>query len=201
MYTICIRMRTNTHYIDRILVFLIVIAVILPILSWMLSAFGVHCNSMLSGDGWRWLFLNFPGCAVNRYSLYFAAFLVMVGALQQCGIFRKGALEHTVAFGMSFASGLVLLSLLGFAAFYPQSPLLSITGGFYHSALLYGLPFALSLIGVAIASVYGIISGNVSTFRSFSDMLTWGVSHNIKLLVIFLQLEFISQCLKYLFNS
>lgn len=194
-------MKIDHYLIDRLLVMLLVLAVCFPFISWMLSAFGVHCNSMLSGDGWRWLFLNTPGCAVNRHTINFVSLLTMVGSIHLCGMFSSRATKHSVALGLSLSTGFLLLCALAFAALYPQSPLLSITGRFYHSALAYGLPFAISMVGIAVASVFCIVSGRVTSLHSYVEMLTWGCSRYVKLIVLFIQVEYIRQCLLYILHT
>lgn len=191
-------MRIRECIIDWLMVVLLATIVCLPLLSWILSAFGVPCNSMLSGEGWRWLFLNFPGCAINRHTLSFASFLIMLGAFRQSGIFASQAHRHTTALVLSLFSGVLLLGMLAFAAFYPDSPLLSVTGRFYHSALVYGLPTALCFCGIVVASVFGFVSRNISTCHAFAEMLTYGISRYIRLIFIFIELTFIAQCLNYI---
>lgn len=172
-----------------------------PFVSWMLSAFGAGCQSLLSDEGWRWMFLNCPEAAAGHGFFVLAALLVAAGAVDGCGILRDGPRRHPTAAALFLAAAVLFAAMLAAAALHPDSPLLGVTGGLAHSAWLYGLPCALCLGALFAAMVYGAVSGNAASAESLSALMTRGLSRHAILLLVWLQASLLWQCWQFVLQN
>ena len=170
--------------LDMGCMFLLLAAIVIPVLSWVFSVFGLPCNSLFSDEGYRWVFLNIPESVATHGMISFVCFVVAYGALRRCGLFGRRGERHSAATLVFLFILVVFAFLLAAAALYSESPLLSVTGTLEHSAYLHGLPFAVSL-SLTLASVsFGILSGSVRNMSHLVDVLTYGISHYSKCLLL-----------------
>ncbi len=183
------------HLLDTCCALCLVVAVAVLVLSWVLSAFGVRCNSLLSDEGWRWMFLRIPDAAFTHGMLSFVCLVVACGVARRCGVSYSRALRHPAAAAVFAALVVVQASLLIAVAFYSESPLLSVTGALSHSAYLHGAPFA-ACLALSLASLaFGAVSGSVRSVRHLVEALTYGISRYSGLLLLaFLMTLVLAQC-------
>lgn len=173
----------------------LVLAVAVPVLSWVLSAFGMRCNSLLSDEGWRWMFLRIPDAAFTHGMLSFVCLVVTYGAVRRCGVCYRRTLRHPGAVAVFAALVAVQASLLIAVAFYSESPLLSVTGTLSHSAYIHGAPFAACLALTLASLAFGAVSGSVRSVRHLVETLTYGISRYSGLLLLaFLMTLVLAQC-------
>ena len=118
--------------------FCLVFAAVLPFLSWVLSALGAPCRSILDGEGLRWLFRHASDCLHSRLVMFALCCLMMQGVIKK-SILPLGKTFHEPRFWRDTAVYAAILLPILFAALAPDSPLLSITGGLAGSPLLDGL--------------------------------------------------------------
>jgi hypothetical protein len=62
---------------ERNFTILLVLAALLPFLSWVLSALGVPCRSILDEEGMRWLFRHASHCLHSRLAMFAICCLMM----------------------------------------------------------------------------------------------------------------------------
>lgn len=169
-----------------------------PCGSWVLSAFDFPVRSLLSDEGWRWLFVHGIRSMVNYWGVLFFLFLTAVGTVEYNGLFsRRQRLSHTGLYA-SLAVLVLLLAVLFLAATYTQSPLLSLTGNLRHSPFLVGLLPSLCLVVMIASYVYGIFSMHIRGIDGFCDMLAHGFRHHAVWLLNAMFLSFLVECLKYI---
>ena len=126
---------------ERNFVILLVLAFLLPILSWALSALGVPCRSILDDEGLRWLFRHVSDCLHSRLVMFALCCLMMQGVIKESGILPLGRAFRDPKFLRYLAVYAVVFLTILFASIAPDSPLLSVTGGLAGSPLLDGLLF------------------------------------------------------------
>lgn len=165
-------------------VFFLLAAIAIPVLSWMLSAFGLQCNSLFSDEGYRWVFLKIPDSVATHGMISFVCFVVAYGALRRCGLLGRRRTSRSVATVVFLLILAVFAFLLAAAALYSESPLLSVTGTLEHSAYLHGLPFAVSLSLILASVSFGIVAGSVRNTSHLVDVLTYGISRYSKCLLL-----------------
>ncbi len=181
----------------RLLATLALTALLLPCLTWMLSAFGFPVRSLFDEDGWRWLFLH----ATKEFFSYVVQVCLLgsmaCGSLHYVGFFSRG---HSMpAVWMSFGVVLVCVAALCFAATSSHSPLLGVTGHLFPSPFLYGLPAALSLTVMLASLTYGLLTMRIRRLRDVSFFLIHGIRRYAGFLMAVMLLSFLYSCIKYSF--
>jgi len=126
---------------ERSFSILLMLAVLLPFLSWALSALGVPCRSILDGEGLRWLFRHVSDCLHGQFVMFALCCLMMQGVIKKSEILPLGRTIRDTKFLLYFAVYSVVFISIILAATTTDSPLLSITGGLAGSPLLDGLLF------------------------------------------------------------
>lgn len=190
-------MRTDRSTAGWVLSLLACVAVCLLPASWLLSAFGMPCRSLISDEGLRWLFHHLPGLATTPLTACTLIYAMAAGALQLCiRIHRQGT--QPFALLTTLAAALLLFSLLGLATLMPQSPLLGITGGLWPSPLMHGLPFVCGLSLLALSLVYAAAAGRLATPRQFARWLTLGIHRHAAWIVASMLISFIHGILHYM---
>ena len=114
---------------ERNFVILLVLAFMLPILSWALSALGVHCRSILDDEGLRWLFRHVSDCLHSRLVMFALCCLMMQGVIKESGILPLGRAFRDPKFLRYLAVYAVVFLTILFAAIAPDSPLLAVLQG------------------------------------------------------------------------
>ena len=177
----------------RAFAFCLVLAVVLPFASWMLSAVGVPCRSILDDEGLRWLFRHAADCLHSRLVMFALCCLMMQGVIQKSRLFPLGKTIRNPRF-LRYAAvyAIVLLGIM-FAAVAPNSPLLSITGGLAGSPLLDGLFF----LGWLSFMVFCLCYGHTKQ-EPWTKMLTFGIRQHSLALPFAVVLSFCWQCIKYM---
>lgn len=178
---------------ERAFVIALVIAVLLPFVSWVLSALGVPCRSILDDEGLRWLFRHVSDCLHSRLVMFALCCLMMQGVIKESGILPLGRafqdpkfLRYTVIYAAVFLT-------IVFAAISPSSPLLSITGGFAGSPFLDGLLF----LGWFSFIVFCLCYGH-SEKKPWPKMLTHGIRNHPLAIPFAIVLSFCWQCIMYM---
>ena len=181
---------------ERAFVLVLVIAAVLPFLSWVLSALGVPCRSILDDEGLRWLFRHICDCLHSHLVMFALCCLMMQGVIQKSKLFPFGQtirnprfLRYTAVYAVVFIGILV-------AAMAPESPLLSITGGLAGSPLLDGLLF----LGWFSFIVFCLCYGH-SKSEPWPQMLTYGIRHHPLAIPFAIVVSFCWQCVQYMLNS
>ena len=181
---------------ERAFVLVLVIAAVLPFLSWVLSALGVPCRSILDDEGLRWLFRHVSDCLHSRLVMLALCCLIMQGVIQKSKLFPLGQtfrkprfLRFTAVYAVVFIGILV-------AAMAPESPLLSITGGLAGSPLLDGLLF----LGWFSFIVFCLCYGHTKN-EPWPQMLTYGIRSHPLAIPFAIVVSFCWQCVQYMLNS
>lgn len=188
----------SKRFLSYIIVFLIVVALLLPILSWIFSALGFDCKSLLSDVGWRWMFYNLPLLFVSKWTVLCLSAVIAFGSIIRCGLFDKNVRLDTSALYVVLLVSVLLVIALSFSALHPQSPLLSITGGIKGSPYLSGLPTILIWCLTFLAALYAVQSQNVKSIDDFCELFTYGIKRFPSFIVITMLLSFICSCLSFI---
>lgn len=190
-------MRSKHKAAGWVLTLLSSVAVCLLPASWMLSAFGVPCNSLISDEGLRWLFHHLSELTATPLTACTLVYAMAAGALRLClRIHAQG--RQPLALATTLMAALALVTLLGLSALLPQSPLLGITGGLWPSPLLHGLPFMGGWALLALALTYAAAAGRLTSARQMAQWLTLGIRRHAAWVVAAMLLSFIHGVLHYM---
>lgn len=171
----------------------LLVAVLLPFLSWALSALGVPCHSLLDEDGLRWLFRHTADCLHSRLDACALCFVMMQGVMRRSHLLPLGHTFRQRRFYRFAAVYAVALISILVAALLPGSPLLSLTGGLQGSPLLQGLPFLGWFSFMVFCLCYGYRRG-----ERWTDMLTFGFQRYPLILPLAVVISFCWQSLQYM---
>ncbi len=180
---------------ERIFVCVLVIAALLPFLSWVLSALGVPCKSILDDDGLRWLFRHASDCLHSQIVMLALCCTMMQGVIQKSRVFSFPKTFREPRFYRYAAVYAVVLILIFVAALSPDSPLLSITGGLAGSPLLDGLFF----LGWLTFMVFCLCYGHTKQ-EPWIKMLTYGIRQHPLAIPFSVAVSFCWQCIEYMLN-
>ena len=179
---------------ERAFVLCLVLAAVLPLLSWALSALGAPCRSILDGEGLRWLFRHASDCLHSRLVMFALCCLMMQGVIKR-SLFPMGKTFRKPRFYRYLAVYAVVLIAILLAAVAPESPLLSITGGLAGSPLLDGLLF----LGWFSFIVFCLCYGH-SRREPWTKMLTHGIISHPLAIPFAIVVSFCWQCVEYMLN-
>ena len=180
---------------ERVFCFCLVLAVLLPFLSWVLSALGVPCRSILDDEGLRWLFHHADDCLHSRLVMLALCCTIMQGVILKSRLLPLSRTFCQPRFYRYAAVYAIVLILILVAALAPESPLLSITGGLAGSPLLDGLFFLGWLSFIVFCLFYG------HTKREpWPRMLTFGIRRHPLALPFAVVISFCWQCIAYMLN-
>lgn len=193
-------MMNRNVLLSYLILLLTVIAVMLPVCSWMLSALGFDCKSMLSEEGWRWVFCNLPTVCVNKWNILCIAAVMGTGSVMQCGILDRKTSQGTQALYLVAVVLVLLVAVLLLSALHPHSPLLSVTGELRNSPFIQGLPTVFIWCVIFLSSFYAVQTQRIRTAGDFADLLTYGIRRFSSVIVIAMLLSFIIHCVLYIFN-
>lgn len=180
---------------ERAFVLCLVLAALLPFLSWVLSALYVPCRSILDGEGLRWLFRHASDCLHSRLVMFVLCLQMLSGVIQKSMV-PFGKTIRQPRFHRYAAVYVIVLTLILLASVDPDSPLLSITGGITDSPLLDGLPFLAWLSFMAFCLCYGH-----NKRESWIGMLTHGIRSYPLAIPLAIVISFCWQCIDYMINS
>jgi len=180
---------------ERAFVLCLVLAALLPFLSWVLSALAVPCRSILDGEGLRWLFRHASDCLHSRLVMLVLCLQMLIGAIQK-SLLPLGKTISQPRLLRYAAVAVVVLILILLASVAPDSPLLSITGGIADSPLLEGLPFLAWLSLMAFCLCYGH-----SKREPWIGMLTHGIRRYPHAIPFAVVVSFCWQCVEYMISS
>jgi len=190
----------KNRFLSYLILLLIVVAMMLPIISWMLSAMGFDCKSLLSEEGWRWIFYNIPIACANKWNVLCISSIIGVGSIIRCGILdRKTKKDTKVLYFVSFVL-VLLIAILLVCALHPHSPLLSVTGELKNSPFIHGLPTVFIWCVIFLSILYAVFTQRIKTIEDFSAMFTHGIRSLSSVIVIAMLLSFIVRCIAYIFN-
>ena len=178
---------------ERAFVFCLVIAGVLPFLSWVLSALGVPCRSILDDEGLRWLFRHASDCLHSRLVMLSLCCTMMQGVIQKSQLLPLSKTFRQPRFYYYAAIYAVVLILIFWAALSPDSALLSITGGLAGSPLVDGLFF----LGWFTFMVFCLCYGH-SKQEPWTKMLTYGIRQHPLALPFAVVISFCWQCIMYM---
>lgn len=181
---------------ERAFVFCLVLAALLPFLSWVLSALGAPCRSILDDEGLRWLFRHIDDCLHSRLVMLALCCTMMQGVIQKSRLFPLSQTFRQPRFYRCAAVYAVVLIIFLIAALAPESPLLSITGGLAGSPLVDGLFF----LGWFTFIVFCICYGHRKN-ESWVGMLTYGIRRHPLALPFAVVVSFCWQCIAYMMSS
>lgn len=193
-------MKNRTSLSSAILLLLVAVAFMLPFLSWGFTAFGFECNSLLSDEGVRWLFVHLTDAMFSHHSILCLQILVAYGVVKQCGLIDDFAHIQRWPLFIAVITALLQVFLIAAGAMLPHSPLLNITGTLSPSAWLYGLPTALLFAMQSSAMVYGLLSRRIHSVMNISQALTWGVSHHPSIIIMLMLVNFIYESMMFIFK-
>ena len=181
---------------ERSFSILLMLAVLLPFLSWALSALGVPCRSILDGEGLRWLFRHVSDCLHGQFVMFALCCLMMQGVIKKSEILPLGRTIRDTKFLLYFAVYSIVFISIILAATTTDSPLLSITGGLAGSPLLDGLLFLGWFSFIVFCFCYG---HNKS--EPWPKMLTHGIRTYPLAIPFAIVLSFCWQCILYMIPS
>lgn len=189
----------NSRLASILLLLLAVASLLLPCLTWILSAFDLPVRSLLSDEGLRWLFHNGSASLVAWPIELLVLFLVSLGALRFAGFFSRPWQHPTAWYGSLLLLVLLLLPLC-YAAFSVHSPLVSITGTLRHSPFIIGFPAALCLAFLFMACLFGLLSSRLKSLSDWALCLTYGLSRYAPWLLSAMLLSFLVSCFRFAFH-
>lgn len=172
---------------------LLVVAALLPLLSWVLAALGVPCRSLLDDEGLRWLFRHASDCLHSRLVAFALCLLMMQGVIRQSLLPLGNTFRQPRFYRCAAVYAAVLVSIL-LAAVSPDSPLLSITGGLVGSPLLDGLFFLGWLSFIVFCLCYGH-----GKHEPWTKMLTHSIRRHPLAIPFAIVVSFCWQCIQYIF--
>jgi p-aminobenzoyl-glutamate transporter AbgT len=172
----------------------------LPIISWMLSALGYDCKSLISEEGWRWVFYNIPIACANRWTTLCISIIIGCGSVIRSGILHPQKKKEFNSLYIVLFVLVILTSVLLLCALHPHSPLLSVTGQIKNSPFIHGLPTILIWCIIFLSTLYALLAQHIKTMDDFSDLFTYGIKKFSSVIVIAMLLSFIISCLIYIFN-
>ena len=179
---------------QRDFVFCLVLAALLPILSWALSALGAPCRSILDDEGLRWLFRHASDCLHSRLVMVVLCGTMMLGVIQK-SLLPFGKTFRQLRFYRYAAVYAIVFVLILLAALAPDNPLLSITGRLAGSPLLDGLLFLGWLSFMAFCLCYGHRGS-----EPWTEKLTYGISRYPLAIPFAIVVSFCWQCIVYMLN-
>lgn len=185
-------MKTDNHSCHFPMVILLLLLwgsiLLVSIGSWIGHLYGFPFKSVLSVDGVRWVlcsvphtFMNSPladlvvlsmGWGLAEYSGFFSAVRVLLGIHAPSD--KRGYLSLRGRRGimLSFVALLFYLFILSFGIWGSNSALLSVLGGWEHSAFLRGI-WALLSIGLGVVGIiYGYSMGRFSFHQGLLEGLS-----------------------------
>lgn len=193
-------MMNKNRFLSYLILLLIVVSFMLPIISWMLSALGYDCKSLISEEGWRWVFYNIPIACANRWTTLCISIIIGCGSVIRSGILHpQKKKEFNSLYIVSFVL-VILTSVLLLCSLHPHSPLLSVTGQIKNSPFIHGLPTILIWCIIFLSTLYALLAQHIKTMDDFSDLFTYGIKKFSSVIVIAMLLSFIISCLIYIFN-
>lgn len=190
----------KNRFLSYLILLLIVVAMMLPIISWMLSAMGFDCKSLFSEEGWRWIFYNIPIACANKWNVLCISSIIGVGSIIRCGILDKKTKKDTKVLYFVLFVLVLLISILLVCALHPHSPLLSVTGELKNSPFIHGLPTVFIWCVIFLSILYAVFTQRIKTVEDFSAMFTHGIRSLSSVIVIAMLLSFIVRCIAYIFN-
>ena len=180
---------------QRAFISCLVLAALLPFLSWVLSALGLPCRSILDGEGLRWLFRHASDCLHSQLVMFALCCLMMQGVIKKSRLLPLGRTFREPRFLRYVAVYAVVLILILLAAVTPESPLLSITGGIAGSPLLDGLLF----LGWLSFMVFCLCYGHTKR-EPWTSMLTYGIQSHPLAIPFAIVVSFCWQSIQYMMN-
>ena len=190
----------KNNFLSYLILLLLVVAVMLPIISWILSALGFDCKSLLSEEGWRWIFYNIPVACANKWNVLCISSIIGLGSVIRCGIFDRKTKKDTNALYLVSIVLVLLVALLFVIALHPHSPLLSVTGEIKNSPFIHGLPTVFIWCVIFLSILYAFQTQRINTIEDFSDLFTYGIRRFSSIIVIAMFLSFVTRCIAYIFN-
>ncbi|MGN1255596.1 MAG: hypothetical protein ACI4UA_00345 [Bacteroidaceae bacterium] len=165
--------------------------------SWMMSAFGFPCRSLISDEGLRWLSLHLDSLIASPITAYALVYSSAAGALEICvRIYRQN--HNNNILWTTLIVAIMFLSVPILAFILPDSPLRAITGGIWPSPLIYGLPVIIAVITLAVAMLYAYLSLYITSPGKFCFILLWGIRRHAIWIVMAMLLSFIYGTLQYI---
>ena len=190
----------KNNFLSYLILLLLVVAVMLPIISWILSALGFDCKSLLSEEGWRWIFYNIPVACANKWNVLCISSIIGLGSVIRCGIFDRKTKKDINALYLVSIVLVLLVALLFVIALHPHSPLLSVTGEIKNSPFIHGLPTVFIWCVIFLSILYAFQTQRIKTIEDFSDLFTYGIRRFSSIIVIAMFLSFVTRCIAYIFN-
>ena len=190
----------KNNFLSYLILLLLVVAVMLPIISWILSALGFDCKSLLSEEGWRWIFYNIPVACANKWNVLCISSIIGLGSVIRCGIFDRKTKKDINALYLVSIVLVLLVALLFVIALHPHSPLLSVTGEIKNSPFIHGLPTVFIWCVIFLSILYAFQTQRINTIEDFSDLFTYGIRRFSSIIVIAMFLSFVTRCIAYIFN-
>ena len=186
--------------LSYLILLLVVIAVMLPVFSWILSALGFDCKSLLSEEGWRWIFYNIPLACANKWNVLCFSSVIGVGSIIRCGILDRKTPKDLNALYFVSVILVLLIAVLLLSALHPHSPLLSVTGEVRNSPFIQGLPTVFVWCVIFLSILYALQTQRVKSIDDFADLFTYGIRRFPSILVIAMLFSFVTRCIAYIFN-
>ena len=190
----------KNKFLSYLILLLIVVSILLPVVSWILSALGFDCKSLLSEEGWRWMFYNIPVSFVNKWTMLCLSAIIGIGSVARCGILAPKEKKDINALYLVLFVSVIFISALLVSALHPQSPLLSVTGEIRGSAFIHGLHTIVIWCIIFLSTIYAVQTKRTKTIDDFSDIFMYGIRKFSSIIVIAMLLSFVTSCFTYIFN-
>lgn len=186
---------TNSNKTYSIIaVSLIAIQIILVLYSWIYSAVCIdsEVRSLLSGEGIRWLALNYADFISSPVLLWILIMAITYSAVKRSGLIKAicniRKITYLERIGLSFSAVLFFIywSLVFYLSFTSDAVLLSVTGGIFPSPLTSAFIPILSLSAIMCSIIHGYTSRNFSTTNDFFESLYSGIRNSAPLILLYI---------------
>ena len=192
-------MMNKGRLLSYLILLLMVVAVMLPIISWILSVIGFDCKSLLNEEGWRWIFYNIPIACANRWTTLCLSIIIGIGCVIRSGILHPQKKKEFHTLYIVSVVLVILTATLLLCALHPHSPLLSVTGQIKNSPFIHGLPTIFIWCVIFLSMLYALLAQHVKTMEDFSDLFTYGIKKFSSVIVFAMLLSFVISCFTYIF--
>lgn len=160
---------------STILLFLLIFILLLPVISWMLAAFGYPVQSLLSDEGLRWIFRNALSNIFSPIACQVVLLMMAVSSIY------KVCMDSRFSYRLALYATLVVTCLsvvLLWLALSNGSPLLNVVGDVLPgSPLLDGAPLMLTVILWLWSLLCAYFTRQIQSLSDFTNLLCYALKH------------------------
>lgn len=194
-------MKNSAKLLPRFICVALLVALLLPGVSWLVWSFGAPVDSLFTDEGLRWLFRHaLPLC-------FDETLFVCILAGSAYGVWSLSLRHPSIpsvrrrAMLTALCTGVCMLGVLSLAAFHPSSPLLSINGTLRHSPFSQGFFPLFFLCAIALGVVHAFVVGAVRSSDALVRALLAGVRDCADWFLLVLVFNFDRACVCYVLTG